>query len=300
MKLSVVIPVADDSSNKFLVRLLNSLRNQTLQDFEVILIVGDTRQGRAINHGVSAARGKWIVTMDDDTEIGDPSLLENLVLGMKADPSIGMGGAACVVPESASRFQTAAMNQIPRRLFPEQVVTVDSDFVQHPCLIISRDLFLRIGGEDEELIRGLDPVLRKKVRDSGKRVAILANTAVGHLLPDSFWRVCAMYRRNGRGSAFAQRHFPDRVLELTTGYDCGEFIEKRSLPYRIARKLLQQIWNFVTLNWIRLSAEIAYGIGWVETFFSKESLKNGTAPTYQETPVDYDGNFPVRRIRVTN
>jgi len=39
----------------------------------------DPRQGRAINRGVRAARGDIIITLDDDTQLGHPRVLENLV-----------------------------------------------------------------------------------------------------------------------------------------------------------------------------------------------------------------------------
>jgi glycosyltransferase involved in cell wall biosynthesis len=48
---------------------LNQLSQQTVKDFETIVIKGDKRQGRAINTGVDFARGTYIVTLDDDTSL---------------------------------------------------------------------------------------------------------------------------------------------------------------------------------------------------------------------------------------
>ena len=136
MLASVIIPVATDRQTDSLTSLLDALAKQTLRDFEVILVIGDNRQGRAINNGVKEAGGKWIITMDDDTQVSDDNLLEKLIAAMEADSSIGLGGGSCVIPDSATRFQKQAMLQIPRRFFPIQQHNVESDFVQHPCLIL--------------------------------------------------------------------------------------------------------------------------------------------------------------------
>ncbi|MGE4157760.1 MAG: GNAT family N-acetyltransferase [Planctomycetota bacterium] len=291
----MVVPVADASRNRLLADLLESLKKQTLRDFEVILVEGDSRQGRAINQGVRVARGEWIVTMDDDTMILDDDLLACLVARMEEAPEIGLGGAACVIPDSASAFQKRAMLEVPRRQFPVQESTVDSDFVQHPCLIIQRDLFMAIGGEDEELVRGLDPVLRKKVRDRGKRVAILAGTRVAHLVPDSLGALVRMYRRNGRGSAFASRFFPGRVLELTDGFDGGSFVETRPLGYRVQRRMrgfMADLWHG---RWLSLSCQAGYVTGWVEGFL--EGGFPGSSPRVYGEPSSPEGQPPVRRLR---
>jgi len=299
MTCSIIIPVANIHENRCLDKLLDVLENQTLKDFEVILVIGDNRQGRAINQGVNAAHGKWIVTMDDDTIVPDNHLLEKLISNMEDEFNIGLGGAACIVPESASIFQKKAMLQIPRRFFPVQSENVESDFVQHPCLIISRELFLQIGGEDEELIRGLDPVLRQKVRDAGKKVCILANTAISHLIPDSYRNLFRMYKRNGWGSAYAQRFFPSRVLELTDGYDKGKFTKYRPLIYRIIRRVKFIVTNVFLFKWLRITTDIAYIIGWLEGYFSHTLPECDTYITYNENELQRRKNYNLRKLEVT-
>lgn len=265
---SIIIPVLNIESNPYLDSILSSLSSQTSRPDTVHLVVGDRRQGRAINYGVSQADTKYIATVDDDSQIDDPDLFKKLLTAMEAENSIGMGGAACTIPDFASSFQKRSMKQIPRRFFPVQEKSIDSDMVQHPCLIMPRELFLKIEGEDEELIRGLDPVLRKKVRDAGKRVTIIADTWIYHLIPDGFWKVMKMYYRNGRGSGYASRNYPDRVIELTDGYDAGTFVEKRNIFYRAIRRAWSLLKSVLTLKYIKVGADIAYLLGVVkEKFF---------------------------------
>jgi glycosyltransferase involved in cell wall biosynthesis len=261
MSYAVIIPVLRLEGNPYLKGLLEALQQQSCKPAELHLVIGDKRQGRAINYGVSQAQSEVIATLDDDSFIDDVDLFKKLLDALASDESLGLIGAACEIPEWASSFQKKAMREIPRRWFPIQTQTVDSDMVQHPCLMMKKSFFEQIQGEDEELIRGLDPVLRKKVRDAGKRVAVIANTWVYHLLPDGLLRLMKMYFRNGRGSGYASRHFPERVLELSDGYDEGQFVEKRSLPFRIARRVLGLMKNMGLGKWVVTATDLAYACG---------------------------------------
>ena len=290
---SLIIPVLKMEGNPYLDSILDSLSEQSHKPDAVHLVIGDRRQGRAINYGVSQSDSKYIGTVDDDTQIDDPELFRKLLSAMESDSSIGMGGAACIIPDFASNLQKRAMKQIPRRFFPVQTENVDSDMVQHPALVMPRELFLKIGGEDEELIRGLDPVLRKKVRDDGKRVAIIADTWIYHLIPDGFWKIVKMYYRNGRGSGYAGRNFPERVIELSDGYDKGNFRERQPFIFRLFRRIGSLILSLCKLQFIKVATDIAYGLG---------VLKEKILPSYIDIPkiknitteTDESGKYPFK------
>lgn len=258
---SIIIPVLKPGDVDRMVPLLDSIGGQSRPPAQVHLVAGDKRQGRAINYGVKQAGTKYVATLDDDSVLDDAKLFEKLLSVMGADPSIGMAGAACEIPEWASPLQKRAMREIARRHFPRQAETIDSDMVQHPCLMMEREFFLKIGGEDEELIRGLDPVLRKKVRDAGRRVVIAADTWVYHLIPDSLPGIVKMYFRNGKGSGYAQRHYPGRVLELSDGYDQGSFTERRPFAYRACRRAFGLAGAVLSGRFIRAATDIAYSLG---------------------------------------
>ncbi|MCI0652748.1 MAG: hypothetical protein L0Z55_12790 [Planctomycetes bacterium] len=263
---SVIVPTLDGRRRGLLARLLTDLYDQTIRDFEVLLIAGDPRQGRAINRGVQAALAPVIVTMDDDTVIGTVRLLENLLQALASHPDVGMVGASTVLAPGASRLQRIASRQIPRRLFPIVDRLTDSDMVQHPCLAMRRSLFLAIGGEDEELKRGLDPLLRHKVRQAGYRVAIAAQTYISHPLPDDLFSIVRMYFRNGRGSAFAQKHYPQKIYHLTDGFEGGKLRAKVPFPLRVARYPLAMVRSLLTLRLVRLLTEAAYLCGYVREY----------------------------------
>lgn len=265
---SIIIPVFKLLGNKYIEQLLQSIAYQTHKPLEVHIVSGDSRQGRSINYGVSACKTKYIATLDDDSIIDDSMLFEKLVKAMEADSTIGIGGASCLIPPDASPLQKKAMKEIPRRFFPVQKENVDSDMVQHPCLIMERDYFNGIGGEDESLVRGLDPVLRKKGRDGGKRVVIIADTWVYHALPSSIGGIMEMYYRNGRGSGFALRFYPEKILELSDGYDKGVFVEKRPMPFRMIRRIGYILFSLLCFKLIRFLMEISYTAGLVKEYLS--------------------------------
>ena len=120
---------------------------------QVAILTGDTKTGVTIQKmvyeldaGPIIAQKKVKISPNEKA----PELFKKLLDGMEADDSIGIGGAACIIPDSASWFQKKAMRQIPRRVFPVQECNVDSDMVQHPCLVMPRELFLEIKGEREQ------------------------------------------------------------------------------------------------------------------------------------------------------
>ena len=266
-RVTIVIPSLDGNRGGKLAALLRSLKCQTFQDFEVRLMLNDPRQGRAINAAVREGRGDIIVTMDDDTELGHAKILENLVRALDEDPTIGIAGASTIPGPSATGFQRRACKQIPRRYFPVVDRTVESDMVQHPCLAMHRSVFEEVGGEDEELIRGLDPLLRHKVRRAGYRVVIVPFTWVSHPLPERLWKIVRMYFRNGRGSAFACRLFPDRIYELNDGRPGAGFAAQRPLWYRALRFPVRMAASMARGHLVKLSAEAGYLCGYLWEYF---------------------------------
>ena len=77
--LSVVIPTSDAHRGGYFRDLLVQIGRQDFRDFEVIAVRGDPRQGRAINVGAELARGKYLLTLDDDTALPDPATFSKLV-----------------------------------------------------------------------------------------------------------------------------------------------------------------------------------------------------------------------------
>lgn len=82
-KLSIVIPYHDSYPTVFfLQRLLNSIHEQTLKDYEVIL-VKEGLPGETINTGIKKAKGELIKIMCMDDWFAPQNALENIINNFK-------------------------------------------------------------------------------------------------------------------------------------------------------------------------------------------------------------------------
>jgi hypothetical protein len=66
-----------------------------------------------------------------------------------------------------------------------------------------------------------------------------------------------MYYRNGRGSGYASKNYPERVIELTYGYDKGTFSERKPFIYRVIRRLFSLLISILTFKFIKVFTDIA-------------------------------------------
>jgi GT2 family glycosyltransferase len=270
---SVVIPTADRSRSQELDRLLRQISDQSLQRVEVIVVEGDRRQGRAINTAAAIARGDFLVTMDDDTQLGDARVIEHLVTAMEQDPTIGIAGAASVIPSDAPPIVRRAMREVPRRSSPVVDVVTESDMAEHPCLAIRRRLFYQVGGEHELIPRGLDPYLRAEVRRLGYRVVVVPETWIHHLLPSTFRGILRQYYRNGTGAAYVKKFYPQWVIEQAEVHNepAGG---RTSLSARAFRYIGRTARAIRRGQWVYLGTLGAYSLGyaWGMATLRRDSL----------------------------
>jgi len=71
-----------------------------------------------------------------------------------------------------------------------------------------------------------------------------------------------MYFRNGRGSAFAQRHHPDRIIQLDAGFRGDRFATRRPLLWRAAVHPARFLGRIFRGHWIGAAAQVAYLAGY--------------------------------------
>lgn len=232
-RLTVVIPTRDGVRHGHLRRLIAQIGRQEFTDFELIVVKGDPRQGRAINIGAELARGEYLLILDDDTALPHPLAFSRLVAAMDADPQIGIAGGSNVLPDRAPALVKRAMREIPRRCWPPVAQITDSDLAEHPCMMLRTGEFKALGGENELLPRGLDPYLRQQYRRAGKRVVIVPGVIYHHLPPLGLVRLWRQFFRNGRQAAYVNRRFPQWVIETPETH--GPFAERVDWWERIRR-----------------------------------------------------------------
>jgi hypothetical protein len=265
---TVIIPTSDADREGYFGQLLEQMGRQTLQRYELIVVLGDPRQGRAINIAAALAQGRYLLTLDDDTALHASDAFANLVAVLEARPEIGMAGGNNVVPDDASPFVRRAMQQIPRRSWMPVREVTESDLAEHPCLMMRTEEFKAVGGENEWLPRGLDPYLRQAFRDLGKRVVVVPGVLYSHLPPATWRGLLRQFVRNGRQAAFVNRHYPQWVLETPSGH--GSFTLRVPFWVRAARFPWQLAKALLTGKPIWCLCEVAYAVGFLQERWRKK------------------------------
>jgi GT2 family glycosyltransferase len=266
--LSVVIPTLDAYRDGYLPELLAQIDSQDFQHFELIVVRGDPRQGRAINVGAALAQGKYLLTLDDDTALPDPQTFSKLVAIMEAHPEIGLAGGNNMIPTDASPFVRRVMQQIPRRSWNPVPEITDSDLAEHPCLMIRSDNFKALGGENELIPRGLDPYLREQFRLLGMRVVLVPGVIYHHMPPDSLLKLLQQFHRNGRHAAYVNRYYPEWVIETPANH--GYFEVRKPFIFRVFRFPFRLVRSLIESKPILFLCEVAYASGFIcELFVGK-------------------------------
>lgn len=276
-RVSVVIPSLDGTRNGNVAALLEDLRAQTQDGLEALVVVGVNPQGKAINLGVSAAAGEFVVVCDDDSRIPGADTIAAMIGTLEADPTIGMCGASISQPPDANRFQRWSAREFPRLNMKSVATLTDSDMPCHGCCALRKNVFESIGGEREDILRGLDPELRHRLRQADYRIVLVPGAVAHHPLPPSLGALGRMFFRNGRGSAYAQRHRPDLV------YDTAEHTAWQGQPLRrpwYRRALwypLRTIGYLLRGHLLRVFGDVTYATGYAwEWFAGKRPKRNGS------------------------
>ncbi len=258
---SVVIPSLDGYRDGNVPKLIEALKKQTYHPMETILSKGVRPQGKAINHGAQRACGEILIIVDDDSLPGSPETVGALVRTILSDAGIGMAGASLVIHPESNAFQKRAAREFPRFNVPIVTEPVDSDMVQHGFMAIRRDLFFKVGMENENLIRGLDPDLRERVRKAGCRIVLAPGAFFFHPLPPNGCQLLTSFFWKGYHSGAASRRHPELAYETSERLHIQGFTPRKSLAFRIVRFPLRVALALASGKFVRAAAYAAYGIG---------------------------------------
>ena len=267
--LSVVIPTVDAYRDGYFPKLLEQIDGQDFAGFEILVVKGDPRQGRAINIAAALSKGKYLLILDDDTSLPDKQTFSKLVSIMEANPNIGVAGGNNVISNRCNKIARLVMKQVPRRSWtPVAKITV-SDLAEHPCMIMRTEDFKRVGGENELIPRGLDPYLREAFRKINKQVVVVPGVIYHHLPPDNLRKLFRQFFRNGFQAFITNRLYPQWVLE--TPHHHGAFKIHKNKFRRRLRVLVTLLESLVTIKPLWFYCEMAYASGYVWAMLSKKA-----------------------------
>lgn len=261
-EISVIIPHFYQGRKENFDGLIQDIKSQTFQNLEIIVVNGVSPQGRAINRGARKARGQVLVVMDDDSRMGHSQVIENLVKALEADRRIAMAGASILTPDNANAFQKSAAAQFPRFNMPVVKEMTDSDLACHGCVAFRRNVFEAVGMEREDILRGLDPDLRVRIRKAGYRVVLVPETWAYHPLPDSLPKLTRMFFRNGYGAAYIQKTHPEINYDTDENTSASQFVAKRPFWYRLLRYPWRLLESLLKLQGIRFIGYFMYVLGY--------------------------------------
>jgi GT2 family glycosyltransferase len=181
---------------------------QTWAPDQIEVVRGVTPNGRARNLGVAATEGEILLFIDDDALPGRDDLVEGLVRPLLKDPTIGVTGAARVLPANAPRFQRRVAAEIPRTVNPIPDVPLETNpplvgyghsLITTTCAAMWRSVYKEAGGFDDSLPSGVDTDLFYRIRKRGYRFVMVPHVYVEHPAPGSLRALLRKFRWYGVG-----------------------------------------------------------------------------------------------------
>jgi len=216
-RIAAIIPTLDGNVEE----LRQRLKAQTWPPDEIQVIRGVRPVGRARQLGVAATRSEVLLFIDDDARPGGVNLIEKLVQPLLFDSTIGVTGAARVLPLNASWFQQRVATEIPRTVNHVPKVAEESNpplsgyghsLITTTCCAMRRAVYEEAGGFCEKLVSGEDTDLFYRVRRLGYRLILVPDVWVEHPPPASLSALVRKFYWYGIGYGQEARRWPERRL----------------------------------------------------------------------------------------
>lgn len=205
--------------------------------------------GPANNIGMAAARGRYFLALNSDTEV-KPGALRTLVEFMDAHPDVGVAGARLLNTDGSLQlscrrfpsFRTVLFHRysLLTKLFPQNRYSkeyllsdvdhtrqMDVDWVSGACLLARADAVKQVGGFDEEFFMYAEDVdWCYRMKQGGWRVVFVPEAVVTHHIGSSTRRVpFRMIRERHRSMwLFYRKHYSRGVALLDTGTWLGVWL----------------------------------------------------------------------------
>ncbi|MDC0121842.1 glycosyltransferase [Amylibacter sp.] len=197
-EVSVIIPSLDGNRLGNVSKLIDSLKNQSFKNLEIVLVIGEKPNGHSRNVGFPKCSGasRYLAFFDDDIEILDSTIIAKFIEALQ-HKEFGLVGASQLPPKGSSLLQKWISYDLAKASVREQSEYLDSEMVTHAGMACRREVWVSYDGEDSNLVTGTDTDLRERLRAGGLRVVLVPHTTVYHPLPNSVKAILKAAMRNG-------------------------------------------------------------------------------------------------------
>jgi len=147
---------------------------------------------KACNQGARAAKGKYLVFLNNDT-IPLKDWLEEMLKIIETEKNVGIVGSKLLYPNNTIQHAGVAIADFLQSIYPYHIhrkspadapevnVVKDYQAVTGACMLIPKGLFDRLGGFDEGFLNGYEDVdLCFQVREAGYRVVYTPKSVLYH------------------------------------------------------------------------------------------------------------------------
>ncbi len=198
-----------------------ALNAQTRPPDEMEVIIGVKPNGKARNQGAAQTKSDILVFIDDDALPSQPDLIEKMIQPLLADETIGVAGAARVLPARASWFERRVAAEIPRTVNPVPHTPLETNppvngyghsLITTTCCAVRREVFEQAGRFSEDLTSGVDTDFFYRVRRLGYRFLMVPDVYVEHPAPDSLPALWRKFKWYGYGYSQETLRSPERRL----------------------------------------------------------------------------------------
>lgn len=203
-KVSIIVPTYN--SEKFLGECLESIKNQTYPNVELIVVDNDSKddtkeiakkytdkvfnagpeRSAQVNYGVSKSSGKYVYKVDSDF------ILEKTVVEECVRKSLE--GLDAVVVHNSPDVRVSWIAKI--RKF--EVDMYKYDLIHSSARFVRKDVYEKIGGFDERITAGEDYDFQNKLNRGGYKTGFVDAEALHLGEPTSFWKHMMKYYAYGK------------------------------------------------------------------------------------------------------
>ena len=177
-----IILIENNSRDQATFEFYEDLKNK-YDNIKVVYYKGDFNFSAINNFGAKSADGKYLLLLNNDTEVTEPDLLEELLM-FAQDEDVGAVGARLFYPDGDVQHAGIVMGiggvagHVHAKAKPEDygyfnriIAQQDISGVTAACMLVKREVYDKVGGLNEDLkvaFNDVDFCLR--IREAGYRI----------------------------------------------------------------------------------------------------------------------------------